>query len=96
MTELNFLALVPTELFVIAVVTYVLVEGIKMTNKVPNWCLPIVALIIAIILTILYTAFILSQGINSTTIINGIIYGVLIAAVAVYSNQFIKQLIKKN
>lgn len=94
-SELDFINLIPAELLIIAVVVYCIAEFVKRTEKVPSWFIPIFVLILAIILTVVYSAVVLDQGLTSKTIVNGAIYGVLIASIAVYCNQVFKQIFVK-
>lgn len=94
-SELDFINLIPAELLIIAVVVYCIAEIVKRTEKVPNWSIPIIVLVLAIILTIIYSAAVLDQGLTSKTIVNGVVYGILIASIAVYCNQVFKQIFVK-
>lgn len=93
--ELDFINLIPAELLIIAVVVYCIAEFVKRTEKVPSWAIPIFVLVLAIILTVIYSAVVLDQGMTSKTIVNGLVYGVLIASIAVYCNQVFKQIFVK-
>lgn len=93
--ELDFLNLIPAELLIIAVAVYCIAEFVKRTEKVPSWSIPIFVLVLAIILTVMYSAVVLDQGLTSKTIVNGVIYGILIASIAVYCNQVFKQIFVK-
>lgn len=93
--ELDFMSLIPAELLIIAVVVYCIAEFVKRTEKVPSWFIPIFVLILAIVLTVIYSAVSLDQGLTGKTVVNGVIYGVLIASIAVYCNQVFKQIFVK-
>lgn len=93
--ELDILNLIPAELLIITVVVYCIAEFVKRTEKVPNWSIPIFVLVAAIILTVIYSAIVLDYGMTSKTVVNGVIYGVLIASIAVYCNQLFKQIFIK-
>lgn len=94
-SELDFMSLIPAELLIIAVVVYCIAEFVKRTEKVPSWFIPIFVLILAIVLTVIYSAVSLDQGLTGKTVVNGVIYGVLIASIAVYCNQVFKQIFVK-
>lgn len=94
-SELDFMNLIPAELLIIAVVVYCIAEFVKRTEKVPSWSIPIFVLVLAIILTVIYSAVVLDYGLTGKTIVNGVIYGVLIASIAVYCNQVFKQIFIK-
>lgn len=93
--ELDLLNLIPSELLIIAVAVYCIAEFAKRTEKIPNWAIPIFVLVLAVILTVTYSAAVLGQGLTSKTVVNGIVYGILIASIAVYFNQLIKQILVK-
>lgn len=60
-----------------------------------DWAIPFILLLMGIVFTILYLAIILSEGFNRVTILMGIIQGILIAAVAVFFNEAVKQVFIK-
>ena len=93
--EWELINMIPPELFIIAVAVYCIAEFAKKTGKIPSWVIPIFVLIIAVILIIAYTAVVLEQGFTDKTIVNGIIYGILIAMATVYTNQLFKQIFYK-
>lgn len=93
--ELDLINLIPKELFIIAVAVYCIAEFAKKTEKIPSWVIPIFVLIVAVILIIAYSAVVLEQGLTDKTIVNGIVYGILIAMATVYCNQLIKQIFIK-
>lgn len=90
--DLDLISLVPTELLIIAVVVYCIGIFLKSAEKIPNWLIPIILLAGAVIITIAYMAVSLGQGFTAKVIIDGFIYGTLIASVAVYCNQILKQI----
>lgn len=60
-----------------------------------EWMIPFLLLGIGILFTILYLAIILGEGFTKVTFLMGIIQGVLIAALAVYINEALKQVFVK-
>lgn len=90
--DLDLMSLVPTELLIIAVVVYCIGIFLKSSKKVPNWLIPIILLVVAIFITISYMAVSLGEGFTLKVIIDGFIYGILLASVAVYCNQVLKQI----
>lgn len=84
------------ELFVLVVVLWCLGLFLK---KMPwfkvDWAIPLILLVVGVILTILYIAIILAEGFTQITILAGIIQGILVAAVAVFFNETIKQVFVK-
>ena len=91
-TELDVLSLIPSELLIIAVVIYCIGMFLKASERIPNWTIPLVLLGCAVVITIAYMAVSLGQGLTQKVIVDGVIYGILIAAVAVYTNQVLKQI----
>lgn len=93
--EPDLMDFLPAELIIVVVVVYCIAEFVKRTEKVPSWAVPIFVLVLAIILTVLYSAVELEMGLTCKTVVNGLIYGVIIASIAVYCNQLIKQILSK-
>lgn len=56
-----------------------------------EWAIPFILLFIGLIITIVYIAIVLGEGFLPEVIIMGIIQGVIIAALAVFGNELIKQ-----
>jgi hypothetical protein len=95
MDSTQILSFVQPELIIIIVACYLLGQFIKAIPNVKNWLIPFILLAVAVILTILYLAIVLGQGFTAKVVIVGFIQGLLCASVAVYSNEIIKQLIRK-
>lgn len=87
---LNFIS---PGLIILVAVVYCLGVFLK-SSQIKDKYIPITLLVISILLTIAYTACIEGMGINPTVIVNGFIQGILIASVAVYGNQLLKQVRK--
>ena len=87
---LNFIS---PGLIILVAVVYCLGIFLK-SSQVKDKYIPITLLVMSIVLTIAYTACIEGMGINPTVIVNGFIQGILIASVAVYGNQLLKQVRK--
>ena len=87
---LNFIS---PGLIILVAVVYCLGVFLK-SSQIKDKYIPISLLVISILLTIAYTACIECMGINPTVIVNGFIQGILIASVAVYGNQLLKQVRK--
>jgi hypothetical protein len=60
-----------------------------------DWMIPFILLGISIIMTIVYMAVVVGEGFTAVVIVTGIIQAVLIAAVAVFGNELIKQITVK-
>ena len=56
-----------------------------------DWKIPFILWAIALVFTILYVAVVLGEGFGAPVIIANIIQGTLIAAVAVFFNETVKQ-----
>ena len=67
----------------------------KMPWFTAEWAIPLILLVIGIALTILYLAIILAEGFTQFTILMGLIQGILVAAVAVFFNETVKQVFVK-
>ncbi|HBB28153.1 MAG TPA: hypothetical protein DC000_02700 [Clostridiales bacterium] len=90
--EFDLLKMIPTELLIIVVATYCLGMFLKNTKRFPNWLIPLTLLLFAILISIVYAAISLKQGVTAKVIVDGIINGILIASVAVFYNQMLKQI----
>ena len=84
---LNFIS---PGLIILVAVVYCLGIFLK-SSQVKDKYIPISLLAVSILLTIAYTACVAGLGINPTVVVNGFIQGILIASVAVYGNQLLKQ-----
>lgn len=80
------------ELFILIVFIWVVGLFLK---KVPwftdEWKIPFILWAIALIFTILYVAVVIGEGFTAPVFIANIIQGTLIAGVAVFFNELIKQ-----
>jgi len=92
---MDFMALiaeyVKTELLIIAVLCYAVGMFLKSTSCLADKWIPVALLAFGVVLAILYSAIMLDGGFNAKVILSGFIQGVLCAALAVYTNQIIKQ-----
>lgn len=84
------------EFMIMVAVCYSLGLFLKAIPKIPDWTIPFILLGATTVLTILYIAFVQGMGCSIKTVLSGIIYGLLSSAVAVYGNQAVKQLKKKD
>lgn len=73
--------LIDPALLIVVAACWVLGYVIKQTPKVPDWSIVYIVTVFAIVVTLLL------QGLTITSVLQGILCG----AVAVYSNQLIKQ-----
>jgi hypothetical protein len=89
--EFNLINLIQVELIIIIAVTYVLGLFLKTIPNVPDWTIPFVLLAFAMVFSILYKAIMLMEGFTAQSILSGFLYGILIAGIAVFGNQLIKQ-----
>ena len=89
--EFNIMDLIQVELIIIIAVTYVLGLFLKSYKGISDWVIPFVLLGFGVALSILYKAVLLAEGFTPESVLSGFIYGVLIAGIAVFGNQLIKQ-----
>lgn len=82
------------ELLIVMVACYVLGMFLK-ASVMKDWLIPYLLLAFGIALMISYMAIVLGGGFTGKVIIEGFIQGLFAAALAVYGNQLIKQLIQK-
>ncbi|MDW7673799.1 MAG: phage holin family protein [Bacillota bacterium] len=60
-----------------------------------EWSIPFILLGISLIVTVIYMAIVLGLGFNPEVIVTGIVQAVIIAALAVFGNELLKQGIVK-
>ncbi len=89
----QILSFISPGLIILVAVVYCLGIFLK-SSQIKDKYIPVTLLVASILLTIAYTACIEGTGINPTVLVNGFIQGVLIASVAVYGNQLLKQVRK--
>lgn len=94
--DISALEFIPKELLIMVAVVYALGMFLKKIPNMPDWMIPIVLLVLSIALTIVYSAISLGEGFCQVAIVNGLIYGILVASVAVFTNQVIKQVMSKD
>lgn len=84
------------ELFILIIFIWTLGLFLK---KAPwfkeEWSIPFILLAISIVFTVLYVSVVIGEGFSAAVIVASIIQGVIIAAVAVFSNESMKQLLVK-
>ena len=93
--DINIMELIQVDLVILVVVIYVLGMFLKKIPNIADWTIPLVLLVVAVLLTVVYKGIALEEGLTSVTIVNGLVYGILIAGVAVFTNQVIKQTSKR-
>ena len=89
--EFNIMDFVQVELIIIIAVTYVWGLFLKSYQGLSDWTIPFILLAFGIVFSILYKAIMLSEGFTPESILSGFLYGILIAGIAVFGNQLIKQ-----
>lgn len=90
-----FLTFVSPDLMILVAVVYGLGLFLKKSERVADWLIPLILLASSIILCIVYTAIVLEGGFVGVTIINGLTEGVIIASIAVFGDQVVKQYFEK-
>lgn len=92
----NIVEFIRPELFILVVFLWCLGLFLK---KAPwfsaEWMIPFILLGVSFVVTIVYMAIVVGAGFNAVVVVTGIIQAVLIAAVAVFGNEIIKQLLVK-
>jgi len=80
------------ELFVLIIFLWCLGLFLKKAPKFNNdWMIPFILLGISLVITVIYIAVVMGEGFTSVVIVTGIIQAVMIAALAVFGNELIKQ-----
>lgn len=92
----NVIEFIRPELFILVIFLWCLGLFLK---KAPwfaaEWSIPFILLGVSLIITIVYMAIVVELGFTPVVMVTGIIQSVLIAAVAVFGNEIIKQTITK-
>ena len=93
--EQDLLQYIDSSLIILVAVIYGLGLFLKKLPNINDWLIPFILLFASIILVISYIAFIQGNGITESVIVNGVVQGILVASVAVFGNQLLKQIGKK-
>lgn len=86
------------KLFILIVFLFAIGKFLKLTPKFKEdqeWKIPFILWIVGLVFTILWICIVLSNGFGPAVIIAAIVQGTLIAAVAVFGNELIKQVMVK-
>lgn len=92
----NILEFIRPELFILVVFLYCVGMFLKINeafNK--NWMIPYILLAVSFVITLAYVSIFLGEGFGAQVIVAVIIQAVLIAAVTVFGNELIKQVLVK-
>lgn len=94
----NILEFVRPELFILIVFLYCAGLFLKKWDGFKKeWTIPYILLGISIVITMAYVSIYLGEGFSPPVIVAALIQAVLIAAVAVFGNELLKQfLVKRN
>jgi hypothetical protein len=91
------LSFIKPELFIIVIFLYCVGLFLKLCKSFnSNWMIPYILLGISFLITLAYVSFIMNEGFSPSVIVAVIIQSVLIAAVTVFGNELIQQVLKKN
>lgn len=86
------ISLIKPELFILVIFLWCLGLFLK---KAPwfndEWMIPFILLAVSLVVTVVYMAVVGGQGWSAVVVVTGIIQAVIIAAVAVFGNELIKQ-----
>ena len=86
---MDFQTYIKPELLNVSVVLYIIGLIITHTEKVENKYIPAILGVVGIMLCVLYVVAV--EGVSTMGLFTSITQGVLVAGVAVYTNQLIKQ-----
>lgn len=92
----SIISFIKPELFILIIFLYCLGLFLK---KIPmfrdEWLIPVILLGVSLFVTILYMAVVTVGEFTAEVLVTGIIQSVIIAASAVFANEFIKQITYK-
>ena len=83
------------ELFIIIVFLWCIGLYLKNAKVFETRYIPLIILGISVVFTTLYMLFVLNEPVAMSSVINGVIQGVIIASLTVFGNELIKHLISK-
>ncbi|WP_273327863.1 phage holin family protein [Vallitalea guaymasensis] len=90
------LSFIQPKLFILIIFLYCLGLFLK---KIPifkaEWLIPIILLGVSLFITVIYLGIVIEGKFTAVVIVTAIIQSVIIAAIAVFGNEIIKQLTKK-
>lgn len=91
----SFINFIPKEFLILIVICYAAGLFLKRIPNVPDWTIPLILLVITVSIAVFYIAIALEQGYTQLTYLNAVIYGLLSSAVAVFGNNIVKQVKKR-
>lgn len=92
----NILQFIRPELFIIIIFLYCIGLFLKLWQGFKQeWMIPYILLAVSFVITLAYVSIVLGEGFAPPVIIAAIIQAVLIAAVTVFGNELIKQVLVK-
>ena len=91
--DINLVEFLPADLLIVALVVYLIGMILKKVEFIKDCYIPLILLVVAIIITIVFSAISLGYGFTPKTITDGIVYGIIVASAAVFCNQMLKQLL---
>ena len=91
---MDFLKYISENLLILIPVVYVVGMLIKGTEKIKDKFIPIILAVFAIVMSIVYTGFVLEVGFTPASITDAFVQGLLITGASVLINQIPKQLSK--
>ncbi len=91
--DMNLIArFIRPELVILVVCIYCIGLFLKKVPGVKDWLIPLILLGCSLVLTVLYVDFVIGEGFTPASVVTSIIQGVIVAALAVFSNEIIKQI----
>lgn len=92
----NILEFIRPELFILIVFLYCVGLFLKLNKGFKQeWAIPYILLTVSFIITLAYVCIVLEEGFLPPVIVAVVIQSVLIAAVTVFGNELIKQILVK-
>ncbi len=93
----GILTFIRPELFILVVFLYCVGLFLKLHKGFhKSWMIPYILLGISFVMTLAYVSIIMEEGFSLSVLVAVIIQSVLIAAVTVFGNELIKQVLRRN
>jgi heme/copper-type cytochrome/quinol oxidase subunit 4 len=93
----NILSFIKPELFILVIFLYCVGLFLKLYKGFKrDWMIPYILLGVSFLMTLAYVSIFMVEGFSPPVIVAVIIQSVLIAAVTVFGNELIQQVLKRN
>jgi hypothetical protein len=88
----HIMAYIRPELLIVVIALWVLGKFLKLNpNFETEWQIPYILLLFGVVLCFMWIAIVLGEGFSAPVVIASIVQGVLVAGMAVFGNELIKQ-----